>query len=43
MLVTQIIKLTCAFAILGLDIVVYINRSDGHWSIVGLILDVVLL
>ncbi len=43
MLVSHILKLTCALAILGLDIVVYINRSDGNWSTVGLAIDCALM
>ncbi|KAJ9148498.1 hypothetical protein NKR23_g4793 [Pleurostoma richardsiae] len=39
MLFTHIIKLTCSFAILALDIVVYTARSEGHWSAVGLAID----
>ncbi|CAK7197819.1 hypothetical protein SEUCBS139899_000468 [Sporothrix eucalyptigena] len=43
LLASHIIKMTCAAAILALDIVVYINRSEGNWSSVGLALDVALL
>ena len=39
MLFTHIIKLTCAFGMLGLDIFVYIQKHDGHYSLIGLALD----
>lgn len=39
MLFTHVIKLTCATAIMALDIVVYIQRHDRHYSLVGLGLD----
>ncbi|KAJ2898433.1 uncharacterized protein MKZ38_003940 [Zalerion maritima] len=35
MLFTQVIKLTCGFANLALDIVVIVEFPQGHWSIVG--------
>ncbi|EFX03787.1 hypothetical protein CMQ_715 [Grosmannia clavigera kw1407] len=43
LLASHIVKLTCAFAILGLDIVVYTQRTEGEWSIIGLAIDVGLL
>ncbi|CAK7230404.1 hypothetical protein SBRCBS47491_007574 [Sporothrix bragantina] len=43
LLAAHVIKMTCAAAMLALDIVVYINRSEGNWSTVGLALDVALL
>lgn len=39
MLFTHILKLTCASAILALDIVVYVQRSDKNYSLVGIGLD----
>ena len=38
-LFSNIIKIVCAFAILALDIVVYLQRTDGHYSTIGLALD----
>lgn len=43
MLCTHIIKLVLAFAILGLDVTVYLQRTDRHYSIVALALDCALL
>lgn len=43
MLCTHIMKLTCAFGTLALDIVVYIQRSDQNYSIIGLAVDCALL
>ncbi|KAK3384949.1 hypothetical protein B0H63DRAFT_174396 [Podospora didyma] len=43
MLATHAIKLTLAFAILGLDVVVYIQHTDAHYSIIALALDCGLL
>lgn len=43
MLFTHIIKLVLAFAILGLDVTVYLQRTDKHYSIVALALDCALL
>lgn len=43
MLCTHILKLTCAFGTLGIDIVVYIRRSDQNYSIIGLAIDCGLL
>ncbi|UNI17691.1 hypothetical protein JDV02_004015 [Purpureocillium takamizusanense] len=43
MLFTHVIKLTCAAAILALDVVVYIQRSDAHYSLVGIGLDAALI
>ncbi|CAM1504256.1 Fc.00g018470.m01.CDS01 [Cosmosporella sp. VM-42] len=39
MLFTHVIKMTCAIAILALDAVVYAQRHDRHYSLVGLGLD----
>ncbi|KAK7433382.1 hypothetical protein QQZ08_000322 [Neonectria magnoliae] len=39
MLFTHVIKLTCASAVLALDVVVYVQRHDRHYSLVGLGLD----
>ena len=39
MLFMHSIKFTSALAILALDIVVYIERSEGNWSMVGLAID----
>lgn len=39
MLFTHVIKLTCSLAILSLDVVVYVQRHDRHYSMVGLGLD----
>ncbi|KAM7204588.1 hypothetical protein V8F33_001552 [Rhypophila sp. PSN 637] len=43
MLCTHIIKLVLSLAILGLDITVYLQRTDRHYSIVALALDCGLL
>ncbi|KAL1876375.1 hypothetical protein VTK73DRAFT_9444 [Phialemonium thermophilum] len=43
MLATNAVKMACSSAILGLDIVVYLRRSDEHYSIVGLAIDCGLL
>ncbi|ERS95427.1 uncharacterized protein SPSK_01715 [Sporothrix schenckii 1099-18] len=43
LLAAHIVKLTGAAAMLALDVVVYIHRSEGNWSAVGLALDVVLV
>ncbi|PHH85974.1 hypothetical protein CDD83_10911 [Cordyceps sp. RAO-2017] len=43
MLFTHVLKLTCASAILALDIVVYVLRSDAHYSLVGLGLDTAMI
>lgn len=43
MLATHVVKLTLAFASLGLDVVVYLQRSEREYSIVGLALDCGLL
>ena len=43
MVFTNVLKLTCAAAILGLDVVVYLSRTDGHWSLIGLVIDCALL
>ncbi|KAH7155188.1 hypothetical protein B0J13DRAFT_219985 [Dactylonectria estremocensis] len=39
MLFTHVIKLSCASAILALDVVVYVQRHDRHYSLIGLGLD----
>lgn len=43
MVFTHVLKTTCTLAILGLDIVVYIWRTDGHWSLTGLVIDCALV
>lgn len=43
MVFMHVIKLTCALAILALDIVVYTQRSEGNWSMVGLVIDSALM
>ena len=43
MVFMHVIKLTSAFAILALDIVVYTQRSEGNWSMVGLVVDSALM
>jgi len=43
MLATHAIKLTLASVNLALDIVVYVQRSDRNYSIVGLAIDCGLL
>jgi hypothetical protein len=43
MLATHVIKLTLAFANLGLDVVVYRQRSEKEYSVVGLAIDCGLL
>lgn len=39
MLFTHIIKLTCAIATLALDVVIYTEKHDKHYSLVALGLD----
>ncbi|KAI5462341.1 hypothetical protein BGZ63DRAFT_211343 [Mariannaea sp. PMI_226] len=39
MLFTHIMKLTCSAAILALDVVVYVQRHDRNYSLIGLGLD----
>lgn len=39
MLFTHVIKLTCALSTLILDIVVYVQKHDKHYSLVALGLD----
>lgn len=39
MLFTHVIKLTCAVAIMVLDIIVYTQRHDRHYSLIGLGID----
>ncbi|KAF4465777.1 hypothetical protein FALBO_7371 [Fusarium albosuccineum] len=43
MLFTHVIKLTCALATLILDIVVYVQKHDKHYSLVALGLDCVFI
>ncbi|KAF4982695.1 hypothetical protein FZEAL_1722 [Fusarium zealandicum] len=43
MLFTHVIKLTCAISTLALDIVVYVQHHDKHYSLVALGLDVVFI
>ncbi|KND89306.1 hypothetical protein TOPH_06027 [Tolypocladium ophioglossoides CBS 100239] len=43
MLFTHVIKLTCASAILALDVVIYVQRKDANYSLVGLGLDGLLI
>jgi len=43
MLFTHVVKLTCASAILALDVVIYVQRSDAHYSLVGLGMDALLI
>lgn len=43
MLVTHVVKLACALAILALDIAVYALRAEAHYSLVGLGLDALLM
>ncbi|KAH7322880.1 hypothetical protein B0I35DRAFT_476783 [Stachybotrys elegans] len=43
MLFTQVIKLTCAGAILALDAVIYVQRHDRHYSLLGLGVDAVFI
>ncbi|KAK5995609.1 hypothetical protein PT974_04023 [Cladobotryum mycophilum] len=43
MLFTHVIKLTCVTSILILDVVVYVQRSDEHYSLVGLGIDAALM
>lgn len=39
LLACNVLKMTGAFSILALDIVVYTQRSEGNWSTIGLALD----
>lgn len=43
MLAMHVVKLTLALANLGLDVVVYLQRSEKEYSIVGLAIDCGLL
>lgn len=43
MLFVHVLKLTCSLAILALDIVVYTQHSEGHWSLAALATDAVLV
>ncbi|KAI9147777.1 hypothetical protein HJFPF1_12808 [Paramyrothecium foliicola] len=40
MLFTHVLKLSCATAILALDVVVYARQHDKHYSLIGLGLDI---
>ncbi|KAK1638867.1 hypothetical protein BDP81DRAFT_370529 [Colletotrichum phormii] len=39
MLFTHILKIVCSLAVLALDVVVFVQRKDSHYSVVGLGLD----
>ncbi|KAK1248411.1 hypothetical protein MKX08_006631 [Trichoderma sp. CBMAI-0020] len=43
MLFTHVVKLACASAILALDVVVYVQRDDSHYSLIGLVMDGLLM
>ncbi|KAF4774712.1 hypothetical protein HER10_EVM0002654 [Colletotrichum scovillei] len=43
MLFTHILKIVCSLAVLALDVVVFVQRKDSHYSVVGLGLDCFLL
>ncbi|KAK2038659.1 hypothetical protein LZ31DRAFT_559388 [Colletotrichum somersetense] len=43
MLFTHVLKIVCSLATLALDIVVFLQRNDSHYSVVGLVLDCFLL
>ncbi|KAK1982220.1 hypothetical protein LZ30DRAFT_591042 [Colletotrichum cereale] len=43
MLFTHVLKMVCSLAALALDIVVFLQRKDSHYSVVGLGLDCFLL
>ncbi|KOS18180.1 hypothetical protein ESCO_002698 [Escovopsis weberi] len=43
MLITNAVKTACAVTILALDIVVYVQRRDQQYSLVGLVVDITLL
>ncbi|KAL7918214.1 hypothetical protein ACQKWADRAFT_324009 [Trichoderma austrokoningii] len=43
MLFTHVVKLACASAILALDIVIYVQRDDSHYSLIGLGMDGLLM
>jgi hypothetical protein len=42
-LFTHVVKLVCASAILALDVVIYVQRDDSHYSLIGLGMDAVLM
>ncbi|KAM0262487.1 hypothetical protein ACHAQJ_001741 [Trichoderma viride] len=42
-LFTHVVKLACASAILALDVVIYVQRSDSHYSLIGLGMDGLLM
>lgn len=43
MLFTHVVKAVCTTAGLAMDIAMYVERDDRHYTIVGLALDVALL
>ncbi|UKZ87192.1 uncharacterized protein TrAFT101_002998 [Trichoderma asperellum] len=43
MLFTHVVKLACASAILALDVVIYVQRDDSHYSLIGLGMDGLLM
>ncbi|KAK2034299.1 hypothetical protein LX32DRAFT_721277 [Colletotrichum zoysiae] len=43
MVFTHVLKIVCSLATLALDIVVFLQRKDSHYSVVGLVLDCFLL
>ncbi|KAF6801050.1 hypothetical protein CSOJ01_12052 [Colletotrichum sojae] len=43
MIFTHVLKVTCSTATLALDVVVFVQRKDSHYSVVGLGLDCFLL
>ncbi|KAK2057992.1 hypothetical protein LY76DRAFT_74417 [Colletotrichum caudatum] len=43
MLFTHVLKIVCSLATLALDIVVFLQRTDSHYAVVGLVLDCFLL
>ncbi|KAL6899030.1 hypothetical protein GGI43DRAFT_76940 [Trichoderma evansii] len=42
-LFTHVVKLACASAILALDVVIYVQRDDSHYSLIGLGMDGLLM
>jgi hypothetical protein len=43
MFFTHVLKIVCTFAILALDIVIYMQRTDGYYSLAALVLDCLLM
>jgi len=43
MLFTHVLKILCSTAILVLDILIYMQRTDGYYSLIGLVIDCVLM